>query len=64
MPANGDSRRAVLSRSIPLIRFPLMKIDEFALHVGKQHYFYILSTFLQKKTLNYYFRAQPHSLGS
>uniref|UniRef100_A0A8R1HW72 BTB domain-containing protein n=1 Tax=Caenorhabditis japonica TaxID=281687 RepID=A0A8R1HW72_CAEJA len=33
MPPCSESRRSVLSRAIQLIRFPLMKIDEFALHV-------------------------------
>uniref|UniRef100_A0A1I7U7D6 BTB domain-containing protein n=1 Tax=Caenorhabditis tropicalis TaxID=1561998 RepID=A0A1I7U7D6_9PELO len=33
MPANTESRRTVLSRALQLIRFPLMKMDEFALHV-------------------------------
>lgn len=33
MPANVESRRTVLARAIQLVRFPLMKIDEFALHV-------------------------------
>ncbi|EFP08492.1 hypothetical protein GCK72_014186 [Caenorhabditis remanei] len=36
LPANVDSRRNVLSRAISLIRFPLMKIEEFALHVDPQ----------------------------
>ncbi|CAB01179.1 BTB domain-containing protein [Caenorhabditis elegans] len=56
MPANGDSRRAVLSRSIPLIRFPLMKIDEFALHVEPSH---ILSDREMNKIFKYLAVSPP-----
>ncbi|CAI5449725.1 unnamed protein product [Caenorhabditis angaria] len=33
LPADADNKRAVLQKALPLIRFPLMKIDEFALFV-------------------------------
>ncbi|CAP26221.1 Protein CBR-TAG-30 [Caenorhabditis briggsae] len=36
LPASVDNRRIVLSRAIQLIRFPLMKMEEFALNVDPQ----------------------------